>query len=195
MNSGPGMRWARRDDVVVEVFSDGAVAFQAGDCRILALNDRAAALWDALAEPRTTGDLTARFGVDPLATLTELERLRIVKRRVAAACRRDGEATHMEAAKRYLANPAVSCRIEDDTGAILYNPEARNCQAINAVGLDLWQALSEPRTLDALTAQVCARYDGVTAEAAAADVTAFLDRLVMQGFIGEVAGEAGAHGL
>ena len=197
--------WARRDDVALAAFPGTTVAFQASDCRMLELNDIAAAILTAVASPASEQELVgvlarteniAHAEVRPgelRDVLAELHRLRLVKRRVDGLWQHK-ERLSMTEQTRFLANPDVSCRIEDDDGAILYNPDVQSCQVINAVGLELWQYLSEPRRRDELVEHLCATYDGATPADAASDVGPFLDQLLAYGFVGEVQ-EGGPDGV
>lgn len=193
---GHPTRWVRRDDVAVATFPDGVLAFQASDCRLLALNEMGAWLLAAVERPLGTEELARRLPAeampaagwlaeDALRVLSEFEELRLIKRRLDPACSWEG-IVNMTHETRFLANPDVSCRVEDENGAILYNPDTSSCQVINAVGLELWQALSEPRRLKDLTELLCSRYEAVTAECASTDVREFLKRLSGSGFVGLV---------
>lgn len=194
--NNPAM-WARREDVAMAVFSDGVLAFQATDCRLLSLNELGAKVLATLNRPvslSTVTDslmITTEFGAyydaqcEVFACLEELEKLRLIKRCIHVQCRWKDRIS-MNEKTRYLANSDVSCRIEDEDGAILYNPNERNCQVINAVGLELWQCLSIPKQRDELASHLCTLYDGVTQEDAERDVDEFLQCLVTNGFVGEI---------
>lgn len=98
-----------------------------------------------------------------------------------------GQRPPMSEAKRYLANPDVSCREESpDEGAILFNPDTDAILVINPTGLLLWRALEQPRTPDDLVAHLLENCDDVPADQVTADVAAFLQALLPGGFIGEV---------
>jgi len=47
-----------------------------------------------------------------------------------------------------VANPAVSCRIEGEDGALLFNPDTDNTLLINPVGLSVWTFLAQPHSVD-----------------------------------------------
>jgi hypothetical protein len=93
----------------------------------------------------------------------------------------------MSEAKRYLANPDVSCREEEPgEGAILFNPDTDAILVINPTGLLIWQALEKPRTQDKLVAHLLKNCDNVPTDQVVADVDAFLQALLPGGFVGEV---------
>jgi len=45
-------------------------------------------------------------------------------------------------------NPVVSCRIEGEDGAILFNPDTDDTLLINSTGFSIWTFLDQPRTID-----------------------------------------------
>ncbi len=87
----------------------------------------------------------------------------------------------------YQANPDVSCREEEpDEGAILFNPDTDAILVINPVGLLIWRALAQPRTIAEIVDHVLAHCEDVPTDRVAADVEAFLQSLQPGGFVGEV---------
>ncbi len=187
-----------RDDVVLEVFVDGVAVYQAADCRLHRLNETAQRVLDLLDGRRTVrlvaADLVAEYGepadvvlADVAAILEQLKAARILKQRVILPTKNG--CGDMSASARYLAKPNVSCRIEDAEGAILYDPDTDAVRVVNAVGIELWQTLSESRTCDELVAHLRQVCDGVTDGEVEADVKNFLSLLVRGGFVGEVAAD------
>ncbi len=92
--------------------------------------------------------------------------------------------------KKWLANPDVSCRIEDEDGAILFNPDTDSIQVINPIGLDIWRSVEkDPRTLSEVVSQIKEIYEDVPDDKVEKDVEEFINNLHIKGFIGEVADE------
>ena len=92
----------------------------------------------------------------------------------------------MSADERYMVNPDVSCRIEDEDGAILYNPDTDGVQVINTIGLELWETLSVPRDLSELVAHIEDVCRDIPENEAAKDVKEFVTSMVQKGYIGVV---------
>lgn len=46
---------------------------------------------------------------------------------------------------RVVINPDVSCRVEDDDHALLFNPDTDNSILIDRTGLLIWRYIEEPR--------------------------------------------------
>lgn len=86
---------------------------------------------------------------------------------------------------KFVANPDVSCRIEGDAGAVLFNPDTDTTRLINPTGIVLWNYLSEPRTVGELVAFVAGSYSSIPDTASVQkDVEAFMKDLV-PGFVSE----------
>jgi hypothetical protein len=77
---------------------------------------------------------------------------------------------------RYIANREVSMR-EEEGGTLLYDPDADEVTIVNAAGVELWAALSEPCTVDELAEHLVDTFEGVEMEQAKTDVQAFLDEI------------------
>lgn len=194
------LRFARRDDVALERFPDAVVAFQATDCQLVTLNATSAAIWDMLDGTRTLEDIASALAsqydpapdtlrIDAAAALGTMERQRLVK--PVATALSTNRKDNMNPTPRYLANPDVLCRIEDESGAILFNPDTDAVQVINSIGLEIWQTLSTPRTHADLVAHLREVCEEVPADQVEKDVEAFIKPLLGTGFVGET--EAG-HG-
>ena len=61
--------------------------------------------------------------------------------------------------KRFHVDPVVSCRIEGDDGALLFNPDTNSSTLINPTGLFLWKYLSEPRTVEEITRYIMENFN------------------------------------
>ena len=77
---------------------------------------------------------------------------------------------------RYVANREVSRR-DEEGGTLLYDPDADEVTIVNATGVELWDALAEPRTVDELAARLVEVFSGVDLETATTDVRAFLEEI------------------
>jgi len=49
---------------------------------------------------------------------------------------------------KIVASPVVSCRIEGDEGALLFNADTDNTLLINSSGIVIWNFISRPRTVE-----------------------------------------------
>ena len=49
---------------------------------------------------------------------------------------------------KFYVNPVISCRVEDDEGALLFNPDIDATILINTSGLMIWRFMNEPRTIE-----------------------------------------------
>ena len=138
---------------------------------------------------RTVEDIAAATGLANelvRSALAEMERLGIVRRAVRLEKERSG---NMSEAK-YLADPDVSFRQEDDDGGILYHAETDALEVINPVATEIWKFLSAPHTQAEVVAHLCEACDGAAREQVEKDVAEFVESLLKKGFIGVVAGPA-----
>jgi hypothetical protein len=87
---------------------------------------------------------------------------------------------------RYQASPVVSCRVEGEDGAILFNADTDSTTLINTTGLFCWTCLEHPVTLEELVTQCVKNYAGVPDHAAVRkDIESFICELVPD-YISEV---------
>lgn len=186
-----------RNDVAIEVFDDEALVLQGTDCVLLNANRflTDVLLTIDLHDPTQianklrevyddSNDTVLR---DTEAALEILENKRIIKRRFFY--KTAGGSTKMNAEVEYIANPDVSCRIEDDSGALLYNPDTESVQVINAVGLEIWETLASPRTIHAIVNHIVDVCRDVPENSVKEDVQQFIERMTSSGFIGTVENE------
>jgi len=87
---------------------------------------------------------------------------------------------------RYQANDAVSCRVEGEDGAILFNADTDTTTLINMTGVFCWRCLGQPHTLEELVTQCVKNYAGVPDPTAVRkDIESFILDLVPE-YISEV---------
>ena len=85
-----------------------------------------------------------------------------------------------------IANPVVSCRIEGDGGALLFNPDTDDTLLINPVGLSIWKFLAQPHTIDDIVSYLIMTFSGsLDHSAVKQDVETFIRELAPD-FISEV---------
>ena len=89
----------------------------------------------------------------------------------------------MKPEEKPIANPVVVLREEFDDWAVLFNPDTADAVGINPVGVAIWKKLDGSHDLSALVAAVKEEFDDVP-ETALEELSAFLDELTDQGFIG-----------
>lgn len=96
------------------------------------------------------------------------------------------ENTGIRPDQRMTANPDVSCRIEGDSGAVLYNPDTERTRLINPTGIIVWKFISQPRTVPEIVDHVLASFGGSPdRDAVTKDIEQFVLELVPE-FIREV---------
>ena len=89
----------------------------------------------------------------------------------------------MNRTDRPIANPIVVLREEFDDWAILFNPDTAAAVGINPVGVAVWKRLDGKRSLNEIVLEIKAGFADAP-EAALEEITAFVDRLAKDGFVG-----------
>jgi hypothetical protein len=96
------------------------------------------------------------------------------------------EKTDINLNGRITANPAVSCRIEGDDGALLFNADTDNTLLINLTGIMVWNFISQPRTVEEIVEHITKSYSKSPDQASVRkDIETFVTDLAPD-FIAEV---------
>ena len=93
------------------------------------------------------------------------------------------EATNI--ASRYLRNPDVVLREEDEDGALLFNPDTNQVKVINPTGLFIWQQCDGQKGLDGIVKALLEAFEDAPADQVSQDVQEFLDGMLQSGFVGQ----------
>lgn len=177
-----------RNDAALEDFGDRSLVLLGDSLRMRAINRVARELLARLDGERTVQDISGDMEpADVRAALLEMERQGIVRRVVAWS----RERTERMSDAKYLVNPDVSFRQEDDDGGILFNPDTDSLEVVNPVAAEIWKFLAAPRTQAEVAAHLCAVCADAPREQVEKDVAEFIGSLAQKGYIGVVA-EPGA---
>jgi hypothetical protein len=118
----------------------------------------------------------------------ELSAQRVIE--VAEPCQGGKEILRMEKAPavslRYIRNPDVVLREEDEEGGLLFNPDTGQIRVINPTGLFIWQQCDGTRDLDEIATAMQEAFDeeAPPADQLAEDLQTFVKEMVETGFIG-----------
>jgi len=182
-----------RDEIAIEDFKDGSLVLLCDALELRRVNAASRRLLALLDGNRTVQDVAAvlpvEYGATPASVaeaLLEMERQRIVRRAVKLTTKRNEHMQH----KRYLANPDVSFRQEDDDGGILFNADTDALEVINPTAVEIWKALASLRTNDEVAMRLCEVCDDAPREQVEKDVAEFLESMVEKGFVGIVEEES-----
>jgi hypothetical protein len=92
----------------------------------------------------------------------------------------------MTGSKRYLANPDVALREEDQDGALLFNPDTDQIRVLNATGLFIWKLCDGRHELPEMVAAMREAFDKVPEDEVTSQVTQFVEEMASSGFLGTV---------
>jgi hypothetical protein len=190
------LRFRLRKGVEIEDFGERSVVLLCDSLRLREINGLSRRLLALLDGSRTVQDIVRtvadEFGTPVPETeahvaeaLLEMERQGIAQRMVTWST----ESPQNMSDARYLANPDVSFRQEDDDGGILFNADTEALEVINPTAVEIWLFLAAPHTQDEVVDHLCSVCDGATEEQVQADVAAFLESLLAKGFVGVVEDE------
>jgi hypothetical protein len=87
---------------------------------------------------------------------------------------------------KYMTNPDVVLREEDEDGALIYNPDTDQIKVINPTGLFIWQQCDGSKNLTGIVSAMQESYDEVPGDEVSEQVEKFIDDMVKTGFIGTV---------
>ncbi len=204
MNITSDKCYVLRNDVAIIDFDECALAFQATDRSLVEANNSANYILNQLSDRITllqiAESMSSFYNIsvsdavdDVCMTIKYLEHMRIVKsvnRNLFSAGTIIMNSVHPI---KYMANPDVSCRIEDEDGAIIYSPDTGAVKVIDPIGLELWETLSVPCSKEELVSHLKKMYADVPEGDVEQDVDNFLSQLLPGGFLGEVSGDLNAQ--
>jgi hypothetical protein len=87
---------------------------------------------------------------------------------------------------RYLCNPDVVLREEDEDGGLLFNPDTNQVKVVNKTGLFIWKQFEQINTFSSVREAIQLTFDEVPENEVTADLQDFLDEMIRTGFIGAV---------
>ena len=87
---------------------------------------------------------------------------------------------------RFLCNPDVVLREEDEDGGLLFNPDTNQVKVVNTSGLFIWKQFSSPNQPQEVVAAVISNFEEAPKDVVQSDLKEFLDEMIQSGFIGEV---------
>jgi len=86
---------------------------------------------------------------------------------------------------RYVCNPDVVLREEDEDGGLLFNPDTNQVKIVNPTGLFIWKQFNTPNDFEGVVQAVIDSFEDVPLDEVRKDVEEFLSGMVLNGFIGE----------
>ena len=187
------LRFQLRPDAAIEDFDERALVLLCDSLQLRELNASARKVVGRLDGRRTVKDiagaLAAESGVPApamlevvLGALKQMEAQGVVRRAVKLAKERPEDMS----LARYLVDPDVSFRQEDDDGGLLYSAETDSLEVLNPVAVAIWSFLAAPRTQTEVVDHLCAVCEGTVREQVEKDTGEFLEAMLKKGFIGVV---------
>jgi hypothetical protein len=187
-----------RPDVVLEGFEDGALILRLSDRHLIEVNpvgQQILSLTDGQRSAAQVAGLlaehyeisTAEALQDTLAFYADLRLQGVLE---PAQLVKDKESQNLAGTsalnKRYLRNPDVVLREEDEDGGLLFNPDTNQVKVVNPTGLFIWQHCDGQHDFEQIVAAVVEAYEDASDDQVRQDVQEYLDGMIQTGFIGTV---------
>ena len=90
---------------------------------------------------------------------------------------------------RYMKNPDVVVREEDEDGALIFNPDTNQISVINPTALFIWKLCNGENTKTDIVSVVRESFDLVPEDEVEQQVEGFVDGMLASGFIGTIEDE------
>lgn len=97
-----------------------------------------------------------------------------------------GIMTQVERNERYMRNPDVGLREEDEDGGLLFNPDTNQVKVLNPTGLFVWKHCDSHHGIESIILKLQEAFDDVPEKEVRADVLSFLEEMEKSGFLGKV---------
>jgi len=193
----PNSVFQHAHQVVMEGFEDGALVLRPSDRRVLELNPTGQAIFAQTDGRRSAGEIAASLAEtyqvpvaeveqDVLTLYQQLSRVGIVQlidheqEAKENAIVTEASATN----RRYVRNPDVVLREEEEEGGLLFDPDTNQVKVVNTTGLFLWKQFDGSRDLDEIVANLKQAFEGAPAEEVTKDVQDFVEAMASSGFLG-----------
>ena len=188
-----------RPQVVLEGFEDGVLVLRIKDRRLLELNNTAQRILEFTNGQRDAARVAVLLResfqitdeqalLDVLSLYEELSTQDIVE--IVNPGQGIKENTTVEntlnTSSRYIINPDVGLREEDEDGGLLFNPDNNQVKVVNATGLFIWKLCDGTQNLNELAAAMQDAFEEAPADQITGDVNEFIEGMVSSGFIGTV---------
>ena len=184
-------------DVAMEGFEDGALVFKVNDRKLVEVNQTLRDVLGYTDGKRNVFEVAKLLAQeqqipegqaldDVMGLYDQMVEQNIVNQ-VEPSQRKDGtRMTQVSALSRYLCNPDVVLREEDEDGGLLFNPDTNQLKVLNSTGLFIWKQLIKPQELSVVLAAIQQAFEDVPPDEVLADAQSFLQDLMQSGFIGTV---------
>lgn len=193
-----GLMFRVHPGAVLEGFEDGALVLRLEDRRLFELNPTAQYVLEHSDGQRDAAQVAAMlaeaFDIPESEALEDTLALyaRLCEQRIVQAVDPNQEGggnrvEEIEMSARYMTNPDVVLREEDEDGALLFNPDTNQVQVLNATGLFIWKQCDGAHDLATIVAAMEQAFEEApAADEVAQDVREFVKGMAAVGFIGAV---------
>ena len=198
MSLGKGLFCKINPRVVIEYFEDGALVLNLDNRVLIKLGQPAGNILSLIDGQNSPAEIASLFAEKYL--VSELESFRVISNHCEELIARKIIVTQTEPTTkgnqpmdqspvtsiRYMRNPDVVLREEDEEGGLLFNPDNNEIKVINNTGLFIWKQFDSPAEIQNVIQALSDAFEDVPQNDVQADVQVFLDEMLRAGFVGVV---------
>ncbi|MCD4686119.1 MAG: PqqD family peptide modification chaperone [Anaerolineae bacterium] len=184
-------RYRLKPTLVAQPFEDGALLLDTATRRLVNLNhsayqivmltDGAHSVAQIAQSLAATYDIAASDARSDVIAFYELLATHNLVEQIEPTLAKDHS---MSEATRYIRNPDVGIREENEDGALLFEPDSGQVKVINPTGLFIWKLCDGNSTLDEIISAVLGEFEDAPVDAVTDDVTNFVTIMFDAGFLG-----------
>jgi hypothetical protein len=185
-----------RSQVVVEYFRDGALVLKLDDRTLTELNHTAGDILNLTDGCRSITEvaslLAEKHQISKTEALQDVNKLyeqllaqKIIENLVNPSAKGNNQ-MGQSLASRYMHNPDVVLREEDEDGGLLFNPDTNQVKVVNSTGLFIWKHFETAQEVASVVPAIQSAFEDAPQAEVAADVQEFLDEMTQSGFIGTI---------
>jgi hypothetical protein len=128
-------------------------------------------------------DLTPEEALlEVVAFSSKLVGAEILQEESSTLTRQGNEGDKMSA--KYIKNPDIVLREEDEGGALLFDPDTGAVRLLNLTGLAIWKLCDGKHDLENITEKLRQSFDGAPEDELRSNVVEFIDSMINDGFLG-----------
>lgn len=183
------MVFAPKKNICVEVFEEGALILHIGKRELTELDTNEHWTWNQIDGKKTIEQIaisySKKFIISKKKALLNVWSLyqKLWQDRSIIELIKNKRGDVMSQTK-YIQNPDVNLREEDEDGALLFNPDTDQVKLLNQTGHYIWKRCQKEVTIDQIIEAFKKDFDDVPENQIKSDIEEFVKQMVDTGFIG-----------
>lgn len=178
-----------KKQICTEPFGDGVLLLNINTRELIEINQNEYWVWQHFNGKRTVKQIaeiySRNFNISHLETLKTVGEIcnRLWKEMNLIDLKKNKQGVVMDE-KKYIQNPDVNLREEDEDGALLFNPDTDQVKLLSSTGYYIWRKCDKETTVEEIIKGFKNDFEDVPDDQVKNDVEEFLKQMVNSGFIG-----------